>query len=317
MMTYWLKGRTDMSQANDSMVCKFKPRKKKKKPPKKLDVPDGKSELGASHVTLGASSVNLGGSSVNIEGKQSEGDSEKTEKVQGQGEENEIIKEKGGKSGQPVEGSHKMDEKSEILGGKSEKPQEQTGGSVGAKTGNGKEETSGEAMAKSDGVGQKGKPESKDKEKTDNLNSEEAAKTDKSKTIPEGTVTKNDISPQDTNNKYSGKNHDKNNINQSLHESPKGEDSKAKNHILGSNSLVDTPTKGVFETIIEMEEPKPHNETKMAATEVTASNTIRQNGVVPAQSTGRPEGSIPGTVEGATPPTKRLAMASGSGVQKA
>ena len=31
MTTYWLLGHNDMSEANESMVCKFKPRKKKKK----------------------------------------------------------------------------------------------------------------------------------------------------------------------------------------------------------------------------------------------------------------------------------------------
>ena len=40
METFWLLGRKDMAEANDSMVCKFMPRKKKpgdkkKKPPKK------------------------------------------------------------------------------------------------------------------------------------------------------------------------------------------------------------------------------------------------------------------------------------------
>ena len=72
METFWLLGRKDMAEANDSMVCKFMPRKKKpgdkkKKPPKKkkeskenvsnLKIDERESSVGKSTSTLNADST--------------------------------------------------------------------------------------------------------------------------------------------------------------------------------------------------------------------------------------------------------------------
>lgn len=72
METFWLLGRKDMAEANDSMVCKFMPRKKKpgdkkKKPPKKkkeskenvsnLKIEEKESSVGKSTSTLNADST--------------------------------------------------------------------------------------------------------------------------------------------------------------------------------------------------------------------------------------------------------------------
>ena len=72
METFWLLGRKDMAEANDSMVCKFVPRKKKpgdkkKKPPKKkkesrenvsnLKIEEKESSVGKSTTTLNTDST--------------------------------------------------------------------------------------------------------------------------------------------------------------------------------------------------------------------------------------------------------------------
>ena len=93
MMTYWLIGRSDMSQANDSMVCKFKPRKKKKKKPeaKKL-APPGATEGDSASIATAVSTATLGTDATSLTPAQTplpEVEGEKPQKTGGEEEKKE------------------------------------------------------------------------------------------------------------------------------------------------------------------------------------------------------------------------------------
>ena len=69
METYWLEGRLDMAQANDSMVCKFVPRKKKKKDKKttqKSSLSVQSSEFTKSEISLDMAKDSLVGGAADV-----------------------------------------------------------------------------------------------------------------------------------------------------------------------------------------------------------------------------------------------------------
>ena len=109
----------------------------------------------------------------------------------------------------------------------------------------------------------------------------------------------------------------KNDINQAVQESIR-EDRQDKGNHISHPSDGESINKNPFETIIEMDEPKSteklrpsdviHDVIKEADLNLKKI-TGKENGVVPHHTTGGQQVSIPGTVEGATPPTKRVAIA--------